>query len=194
MMQLNLILPSVLFCLVSSGQHQNQQQHSILTSNSASHHVQPLQQYIHLNNNNIINHQHSPTNGQTENLSGNYKNNIQSYSPPSSLTSSLYSGTFSAPLISGSEQTSEFNWQASKSNVRERNAAMYNNKLMSDVTFVVGPKGAQEKIPAHKYVLATGSSVFYAMFFGGLADTNTEIEIPDVEPSAFLALLRYIFE
>jgi len=40
--------------------------------------------------------------------------------------------------------------------------------------------------------LATGSSVFYAMFYGGLADTKEEIEVPDVEPIAFLTLLRSI--
>lgn len=45
-------------------------------------------------------------------------------------------------------------------------------------------------IPAHKYVLATGSSVFYAMFYGGLADNKQEIKVPDVEPSAFLTLLK----
>lgn len=47
-----------------------------------------------------------------------------------------------------------------------------------------------QKIPSHKFVLATGSSVFFAMFFGGLADDTTEIKVPDVEPTAFLTLLR----
>ena len=46
------------------------------------------------------------------------------------------------------------------------------------------------KIPAHKFVLATGSSVFYAMFYGGLAENTNVIEVPDVEPNAFLALLK----
>lgn len=50
--------------------------------------------------------------------------------------------------------------------------------------------GHTQVIPAHKYVLATGSSVFYAMFFGGLAECKQEIEVPDVEPSAFLTLLK----
>lgn len=47
-----------------------------------------------------------------------------------------------------------------------------------------------QTIPAHKYVLATGSSVFYAMFYGGLAENKAEINVPDVEPSAFLTLLK----
>lgn len=50
--------------------------------------------------------------------------------------------------------------------------------------------GHTQCIPAHKYVLATGSSVFYAMFYGGLAEDKEEIEVPDVEPSAFLTLLK----
>lgn len=50
--------------------------------------------------------------------------------------------------------------------------------------------GHTQSIPAHKYVLATGSSVFYAMFYGGLAENKRDIEVPDVEPAAFLALLR----
>jgi len=47
-----------------------------------------------------------------------------------------------------------------------------------------------QTIPAHKYILATGSSVFYAMFYGGLAENKEEIKVPDVEPTAFLTLLR----
>lgn len=90
-----------------------------------------------------------------------------------------------------SKASEEFNWQANQSSVRERNAVMFNNPLMADVYFKVGTVPHQQKIPAHKYILATGSSVFYAMFFGGLADLKHVIEIPDVEPQAFLNLLRY---
>ncbi|XP_064621360.1 BTB/POZ domain-containing protein 6-B-like [Lineus longissimus] len=90
--------------------------------------------------------------------------------------------------------TQEHNWQASPTNLRERNAMMFNNELMADVFFIVGQLPDQpRRIPAHKYVLATGSSVFYAMLYGGLADTSKDIEIPDVEPTAFLNLLRYLY-
>lgn len=41
-----------------------------------------------------------------------------------------------------------------------------------------------------QYVLAVGSSVFHAMFYGELAENNDEIHIPDVEPAAFLAMLK----
>lgn len=52
--------------------------------------------------------------------------------------------------------------------------------------------GHRESIPAHKYVLATGSPVFHAMFYGGLAEPRAEVDVPDVEPSAFLALLKSV--
>ena len=97
----------------------------------------------------------------------------------------------SSPVVPS--QTNSDGWQTHGATVRERNSLMYNNELMSDVTFLVGPKNCAQRIPAHKYVLATGSSVFYAMFFGDLAENSKEIVIPDVEAAAFLTLLRCVF-
>lgn len=76
--------------------------------------------------------------------------------------------------------------------LRERNAAMLNNELMADVHFIVGPLSNTTTFPAHRYVLAVGSSVFYAMFYGGLK-TEEEVLVPDVEPQAFLTLLRFVY-
>ena len=87
--------------------------------------------------------------------------------------------------------TTQHNWQANYTGVVERNRVMFNNQFMADVHFTVGQQPNKLCIPAHKYVLATGSSVFYAMFYGGLATTDGDIDIPDVEPPAFLSLLRY---
>lgn len=108
---------------------------------------------------------------------------------------------------------------------------MFNNEMMADVHFIVGPSGESQRVPAHKvssaaataargetertervlsirvriaslskvslfvscclqYVLAVGSSVFCAMFYGDLAEEESEIHIPDVEPAAFLILLK----
>lgn len=102
----------------------------------------------------------------------------------------------------------------SKKNIRDRSAVMFMSEVMSDVHFLVGggccgssspdgsssPEGEESspsssssprmRIPAHKYVLATASSVFFAMFYGPLAERKEEIEIPDVEPSAFIIMLR----
>lgn len=77
------------------------------------------------------------------------------------------------------------------SSLRERNAAMLNNELMADVHFVVGQVPTTTTFPAHKYVLAVGSSVFYAMFYGGLK-AEDDVLVPDVEPQAFLTLLRSV--
>ncbi|XP_073978768.1 BTB/POZ domain-containing protein 1-like [Rhodnius prolixus] len=85
-----------------------------------------------------------------------------------------------------------FNWQATKSSVVERFSFMFNNEVLSDVHFVVG-REPRQRIPAHKLVLTAGSAVFDAMFNGTLATTAEEIELPDVEPSAFLALLRFLY-
>lgn len=93
------------------------------------------------------------------------------------------------PTLKLSEQ---HNWQASLSNSQERNAVMFNNPLMADVFFTVGADDNKKTIPCHKFILGSGSSVFYAMLYGGLAEDSRvmEIDIPDVEPSAFLILLR----
>lgn len=40
-----------------------------------------------------------------------------------------------------------------------------------------------------QYVLAVGSSVLGPMFYGDLAEGQSDIHIPDVEPVAFLILL-----
>ena len=132
---------------------------------------------------------------------------------------SQQNATYSLLFSSASLSTRDLNWQAKKHSLRERNAAMFNNDLMSDIRFLVGPQGTihfmsavfiwfsstiislliffflsgnAQKIPAHKYVLATGSSVFYAMFYGGLAESEDEIKVPDVEPPAFLILLKLV--
>ncbi|XP_034116421.1 BTB/POZ domain-containing protein 6-B [Drosophila albomicans] len=104
--------------------------------------------------------------------------------------------SYAAVGASNAIDTADPNWQASKATVLERNAAMFNNELLSDVRFIVGGDfdfDPNQTIPAHKYILATGSSVFYAMFYGGLAENKEEIKVPDVEPTAFLTLLRYLY-
>ena len=42
-------------------------------------------------------------------------------------------------------------------------------------------------------VLSVGSAVFDAMFNSTLATEEDEITIPDVEPAAFLALLKFLY-
>ncbi|XP_035534712.1 BTB/POZ domain-containing protein 6-B-like [Morone saxatilis] len=94
------------------------------------------------------------------------------------------------PNINNNEREERDGWQEAQPTLRERNALMFNNEQMADVHFIVGPPGDTQRIPAHKYVLAVGSSVFGAMFYGDLAEGQSEIHIPDVEPAAFLILLK----
>lgn len=95
-----------------------------------------------------------------------------------------------SPPVLGLHREPIYNWQATKSSLKERFAFLFNNELLSDVRFIVGKGRQAQRIPAHKFVLAAGSAVFDAMFNGGMATTSTEIELPDVEPAAFLTLLR----
>uniref|UniRef100_A0A3B3Z8C7 BTB domain-containing protein n=1 Tax=Periophthalmus magnuspinnatus TaxID=409849 RepID=A0A3B3Z8C7_9GOBI len=100
-------------------------------------------------------------------------------------------GPPASPPAHGLHREPMYNWQATKSSLKERFAFLFNNELLSDVRFIVGKGRQAQRIPAHKFVLAAGSAVFDAMFNGGMATTSAEIELPDVEPAAFLALLRY---
>ena len=88
-------------------------------------------------------------------------------------------------------------WQSTaRSTIRERCKSIFNQDLLSDVKFVVrDSKGGNESIniPAHKFVLAISSPVFYAMFYGELAETKDSVEISDCEYESLLELFRFIY-
>ena len=48
-------------------------------------------------------------------------------------------------------------------------------------------------IPAHKFVFAISSPVFYAMFHGQLAETTDSIELPDCDYESLLELFRFMY-
>ena len=79
--------------------------------------------------------------------------------------------------------------------IRERCKFMFNNELLSDVKFVVRQGGSEsmKKIPAHKFLLAISSPVFFAMFYGELAETKDSIDISDCEYKSLLDLFRFIY-
>jgi len=84
--------------------------------------------------------------------------------------------------------------QVTKSSVKERLRFIFGTELLSDVSFVVGRGSQLQRVPAHKFVLSIGSAVFDAMFNGPMAvNTEAEIELPDVEPSAFMSMLRFLY-
>jgi len=74
---------------------------------------------------------------------------------------------------------------------------MFNNELLSDVKFVVrdceGGSESTKKIPAHKLFLAISSPVFYAMFYGELAEKKDSIDISDCDHKSLLELFRFVY-
>ncbi|XP_065056718.1 BTB/POZ domain-containing protein 1-like [Rhopilema esculentum] len=90
----------------------------------------------------------------------------------------------------------DFDWQATKLTIKDRVAHLYNNDLMSDVIFVVKDdnKLSPSRVPAHKFVLAASSSVFFAMFYGPIAEADTEIEVVDCENTdCLLEFFKFIY-
>ena len=94
------------------------------------------------------------------------------------------------------------NWQALRPTIRERSAYLFNNELLSDVNFVVktpsnddrcSAKRIKRVIPAHKFVLAIGSPVFFAMFYGELAEKKDSIDVVDCEYESLLELFRFLY-
>ena len=86
-------------------------------------------------------------------------------------------------------------WQTKCLTISERTTFIFNNELLSDVKFIVPVSNSESRkmIPAHKFVLAIGSPVFYAMFFGEMAETKNSIELPDCEYESLLELFRYLY-
>ncbi|XP_009785861.1 BTB/POZ and MATH domain-containing protein 3 isoform X2 [Nicotiana tabacum] len=63
-------------------------------------------------------------------------------------------------------------------------------ELGCDIVFQVG----EETFKGHKLILAARSPVFRAQFFGLIGNPNTDkVELEDIEPSIFKAMLQYIY-
>ena len=91
----------------------------------------------------------------------------------------------------------EEDWQTKCSAVANRTTFIFNTEVMSDVKFVVpasiGESESKKVIPAHKFVLAISSPVFFAMFYGQMAETTDSIELPDCEYESLLELFRFMY-
>ena len=91
----------------------------------------------------------------------------------------------------------ENNWQTKLQTIVERTAFIFNNEMLSDVKFVVpvssGESESTKVIPAHKFVLAIGSPVFFAMFYGQMAETKDSIELPDCDYDSLLEFFRFLY-
>ena len=76
---------------------------------------------------------------------------------------------------------------------------MFNNELLSDVKFQVVDRDSEDgsqsmkMIPAHKFLLAISSPVFYAMFYGELAEKKDSIDVSDCDHESLLELYRFVY-
>jgi len=86
-------------------------------------------------------------------------------------------------------------WQSTaRSTISGRGKSIFNQQLLSDVKFVVrDSQGGSKRIPAHKFVLAISSPVFFAMFYGELVETKDFVEISDCEYESLLDLFRFMY-
>ncbi|OEL27632.1 hypothetical protein BAE44_0011349 [Dichanthelium oligosanthes] len=76
------------------------------------------------------------------------------------------------------------------SNLHQHFGELLQNQAGADVTFIVS---GESLFAAHKNILAARSPVFMAEFFGTMAERSAQcVEIQDMEPAVFKAMLRYL--
>ena len=96
-------------------------------------------------------------------------------------------------VVSPTVKTTDKIWQTKRATIKERNELMFNNSLLSDIKLTFTDQNGKVKtIPAHKYVLAISSPVFFSMFYSELAERSDTIEITDCDSESFFEMLRYI--
>ena len=99
-----------------------------------------------------------------------------------------------AELAMSVDAVSDTYWQTARGTIRERCEAIFNQELLSDVKFVVrDSRGGSKTIPAHKFMLAISSPVFFAMFYGKAAEMKDSVEISDCEYESLLELFRFMY-
>lgn len=85
---------------------------------------------------------------------------------------------------------SSIDWQTSCHEIRGRGEYLLKTGKWADCHFLVGSDNNQQLVSGHKLILAMSSPVFDAMFNGTLPEKNDPIQILDVQPEAFIALLE----
>ena len=88
------------------------------------------------------------------------------------------------------EITVEEETRASPNDLHRQLGDLLESKDSSDISFQVG----RETFPAHRCILAARSSVFRAELLGGMeASSGSRIEIRDMQPEVFEALIQFIY-
>ncbi|AQK39937.1 BTB/POZ and MATH domain-containing protein 1 [Zea mays] len=76
------------------------------------------------------------------------------------------------------------------SDLHQHLGELLRNQSGADVTFIV----SGESIAAHKSILAARSPIFMAQFFGNMLERGSQcVEIQDMHPAVFKAMLHYIY-
>ena len=69
---------------------------------------------------------------------------------------------------------------------------LFESAEFADVTFLVGEK--KEEVKAHKSILSARSSYFRGLFKAKMQESaSNQIEVPDVRPAVFRAVLRFVY-
>lgn len=75
--------------------------------------------------------------------------------------------------------------------LNERIGSLISQQELADVKFLVGED--RTLISAHRLILAAGSTVFFAMFCGPLAETKDTIVVADITSRGFSQMLKYLY-
>jgi len=65
--------------------------------------------------------------------------------------------------------------------------------LPTDVTFVIKQGDTEAEVTAHKFIIAMGSPVFAAQFYGKFKETKDRIDVKDTTKEAFATMIDFIY-
>ena len=97
--------------------------------------------------------------------------------------------------VQTTSQTSNRKWESNT--LVERNKYMFNNSFTSDIKFRFGSNQTGEIFYAHKYVLATGSPVFYEILYSTSSQSKkdvTDIYLPGSDNESVADFFKFLYE
>ncbi|XP_064603098.1 BTB/POZ domain-containing protein 1-like [Liolophura sinensis] len=83
-------------------------------------------------------------------------------------------------------------WQLNKS-LAECMGYLLSTERFTDVAFIFPAEDPDVRLPAHKVILAARSPYMEALFFGRLATTKNEVEIPGYSYQAFHDFIKFLY-
>ncbi|XP_067254784.1 BTB/POZ domain-containing protein 2a isoform X3 [Chanodichthys erythropterus] len=96
--------------------------------------------------------QSGATSGAASNMTATSSSSSSSASTASADASAAVPSLPSSPASVLVYREPVYNWQATKSTVKERFAFLFNNEVLSDVHFLVGKGMGVQRIPAHRFL------------------------------------------